>query len=260
MTVDDATLSRDLAALAGRLLVQARDGLFARHATTDALKDEADALAQAAIAEVLGRERPDDAVLSEEAWDDRTRLQADRVWIIDPLDGTREYARAGRVDWAVHVALWERRVDALTVGAVGLPAQGLMLESATVAAPAWPSRQVGEPLTVVVSQSRRPKVLEVMAERIPLRVTTWGSAGAKAAQVIRGEVDAYVHDSALNEWDAAAPVVVAQAAGLHVSALDGGMLRFNREDTVSGSLLMCRPDAAAEILSALASSGPGHST
>jgi 3'(2'), 5'-bisphosphate nucleotidase len=251
MPFDDATLCREVAALAGRLLLDARDDLFVRHSSSEALKDAADALAQHAIADALKRERPQDAVLSEEAWDDRTRLDADRVWIIDPLDGTREYAREGRVDWAVHVALWERSADALTVGAVDLPAQGLMLDTATVIPPTWMPRAPGERLRVVVSQSRRPQILEVLSTRIPLDVTTWGSAGAKAAEVIQGKVDVYLHDSALNEWDAAAPVAVAEAAGLHVSALDGGTLRFNQRDTVSGSLLMCRPDAAAEILAAL---------
>jgi 3'(2'), 5'-bisphosphate nucleotidase len=256
MYSDDAVLCREVAALAGRLLLQARAPLFEQYGQASDIKDAADALAQEAIAAVLMRERPGDAVLSEEAWDDRTRLQADRVWIIDPLDGTREYAREGRVDWAVHVALWERRVHDLTVAAVALPAQGLLLDTASVVAPPWAARASNDPLRVVVSGSRRPQVLEGLARQLPLEVQTWGSAGAKAARVIVGEVDVYLHDSALNEWDAAAPVAVARAAGLHVSALDGGALAFNQVDTVSGSLLMCRPDAAAAILDALGGTAP----
>lgn len=255
MALDDAQLCRRLAEGAGQQLVAARSGLFARFVDLADVKDAADALAQNFIAAALREHRPHDAVLSEEAPDDYARLDARRVWIIDPLDGTREYARSGRADWAVHVALWEADTDRLTAAAVALPAQAIMLDTATTGPPQWPALVADRPLRVVVSESRRPKVLDALMQRLHLDVITWGSAGAKAARVILGDVDCYLHDSALNEWDAAAPVAVAQAAGLHVSALDGSALRFNQRDTVSGSLLMCRPDAADMILSALAADG-----
>ena len=108
---DDLAVAVALAAGAGEVLVGLRaeqgDALPGKE-----LKDAGDAAAQAWLAQALAVARPGDAVLSEEAADDAARLEADRVWIIDPLDGTREFSeRLGdgwRDDWAVHIALWQR--------------------------------------------------------------------------------------------------------------------------------------------------------
>ena len=247
----DAVLAREIATEVGVALLEARDDLFARH-DRDGIKDAADALAQDLIARRLAEHRPLDAILSEEALDDLSRLTADRVWIVDPLDGTREYARAGRVDWAVHVALWDAGAQGITAAAVDLPAQGLTLS--TVGAPLplpEASQRADGRVRIVVSQSRTPVVLEDVADAMPIEVVLWGSAGAKAARVITGDVDAYLHDTSLNEWDAAAPIGVALAHGLHVSHLDGAPVEFNRPRPVSGSLLICRPEFAQALLAAV---------
>jgi 3'(2'), 5'-bisphosphate nucleotidase len=246
---DDAELAALLAAEAGELLVAAREGLLAEHGpSAPAAKDAADLLAQNHLAARLAAERPGDLVLSEEARDDLARLDADRVWIIDPLDGTREYVRPGRIDWAVHVALWARG-RGLIAGAVALPAQNRVLATHDVTPP--PLR-AEEALRVVVSGSRTPqRLLDQLAQALPLDVTTWGSAGAKAALVITGEADLYLHDGALNEWDSAAPVVVAQAAGLVAVDLDGHALVFNRPVPVTGGLVIGRDADVDRVLSAL---------
>ena len=246
---EDAELAALLAAEAGDLLMSAREGLLADHGpSSDAAKDAADRLAQDHLAARLAAERPQDAVLSEEAPDDPARLDADRVWIIDPLDGTREYVRPGRIDWAVHVALWARG-RGLIAGAVALPAQNQVLATHDVLAPA---RSQAEALRVVVSGSRTPQhLLDRLAQALPLDVTTWGSAGAKAALVITGQADVYLHDGALNEWDAAAPVVVAQAAGLVAVDLDGHPLLFNRPVPVTGGLVIGHDDHVDRVLGAL---------
>jgi len=246
----DAVVARDLAIEVGIALVAARDELFATY-DSEGIKDAGDALAQALIVERLAEHRPADAVLSEEADDDAVRLTAERVWIVDPLDGTREYARAGRVDWAVHVALWSSKAQSITAAALDLPAQGITLD--TVGSPLplpAPSPREGR-VRIVVSQSRTPMVLEAIAAVMPVEILLWGSAGAKAARVITGDVDAYVHDTTLNEWDSAAPVGVALAHGLHVSHLDGSPLVFNKVRPISGDLLMCRPELAEQLLAAL---------
>jgi len=226
----------------------------------------ADAAAQDFLAQALRAYRSADAILSEEAEQlvdaDGTpsRLKASRVWIIDPLDGTREYVVAGRDDWAVHVALWARTSggmrSGLLAGAVALPAQGLTLSTAEPAV-VPPRPDAGAPWRVVVSRSRPPAFLEALAASVPLEVRPHGSAGAKAAEVVLGRADAYLHASSadgsgLNEWDSAAPVAVAQAAGLHVSHLDGSDVVFNQPSHVSGDLVICRPELAPTLLAALA--------
>ena len=207
-----------------------------------ALADEGDRVAQAFLAGELASARPDDAVLSEEAVDDPSRLEASRVWIIDPLDGTREYSE-GRHDWAVHVALWED--GDLTAAAVALPGRGRVLSTADeVDLPARPSG----PLQIAVSRSRPPEqaqwlVAEAGAELVPM-----GSAGYKALAVLLGEADAYVHAGGQYEWDSAAPVAVARAAGLHTSRVDGSALRYNQPDPRLPDLIVARPEAAEAIL------------
>jgi 3'(2'), 5'-bisphosphate nucleotidase len=249
---DDQRLASELADAAGALLRNARAGLFDRFGgDPGALQDQADALAQEFIADWLHRERPRDHVLSEEAPDDPSRRHADRVWIVDPLDGTREYARAGRADWAVHIALWERAANGLTAGAVALPDQDLLLTTCDPIPTDVVEPREGTRLRLVVSGSRRPAVVDDLARELSAEISTWGSAGAKAARVITGVDDVYLHDTDLNEWDAAAPVAVAQAHGLVATALDGSPLEFNKASAINGSLLMGRPDVLDRVRVAL---------
>jgi 3'(2'), 5'-bisphosphate nucleotidase len=194
-------------------------------------------------------------VLSEEGQDDRARLAADRVWIVDPLDGTREFGEPGRTDWAVHVALWER--GALTAGAVALPAQGQVL--ATTAPPVVPrvngDAGAGGQLRVVVSRTRPPAFLERLSQEMSVTLVPLGSAGAKAAAVMRGEADAYIHAGGQYEWDSAAPAAVALAAGFHASRLDGAPLRYNQPDPVLPDILMCPVVLAESLLDAIGAAG-----
>ena len=233
------------AAAAGELLVGVRAdaGEAGR-----ALGDVGDARANRLLLELLGREHPGDAVLSEESVDDRRRVDADRVWIVDPLDGTREFAEAGRTDWAVHVALWERGVG-VRVGAVALPAQDRMVCTATP--PRVPGRG-SRPWRVVVSRTRPPAIADAVAATLDAELVTMGSAGAKTAAVILGAVDAYIHAGGQHEWDSAAPTAVAVAAGLHASRLDGAPLEYNRPEPWLPDLLVCRPELAAPILAVTA--------
>ena len=238
-TESDVELAIRLADQAGALLLLTRDNTSLEGRD---LADEGDRVAQAFLADELAAARPDDAVLSEEAVDDPSRLQASRVWIIDPLDGTREYSE-GRHDWAVHVALWED--GDLTAAAVALPGRGRVLSTADhVDLPERPSG----PMQIAVSRSRPPEqaqwlVAEAGAELVPM-----GSAGYKALAVLLGEADAYVHAGGQYEWDSAAPVAVARAAGLHTSRVDGSALRYNQPDPRLPDLIVARPEAAEAIL------------
>jgi 3'(2'), 5'-bisphosphate nucleotidase len=190
--------------------------------------------------------RPGDAVLSEEGKDDPVRLTSDRVWIVDPLDGTREFGEGDREDWAVHVALWEK--GSLVAGAVALPAQGVTFSSDQP--PAVPA--LGSPLRLVVSRSRPPALVTALAEALGAELVPMGSAGAKAMSVLQGTSDAYVHGGGQYEWDSAAPVVVAAAAGLHTSRLDGSPLLYNQEDVLLPDLVVCQPSVAKQVLDAIA--------
>ena len=232
MTTDDDHLARDLASEAGRLLLALRAG----GGDPDALRKAGDRQSHEFLAAQLSEQRPGDAVLSEEGRDDLARLAADRVWIVDPLDGTREFGESGRTDWAVHVALWER--GELTAGAVALPAQGTVLSTAEPP-PVPPALAPGRPVRVLVSRTRPPALLDRLAQQIELTLIPMGSAGAKAAEVIRGTADAYVHSGGQYEWDSAAPVAVAQAAGLHASRLDGSKLAYNQADPSLPDILIC---------------------
>ncbi|MDT3444808.1 MULTISPECIES: 3'(2'),5'-bisphosphate nucleotidase CysQ [unclassified Pseudofrankia] len=246
----DAALASRLATDAGRRLLEIRDEVgFADGA---ALRDAGDAGSQKLLAAALAHYRPADAVLSEEAVDDRARLTADRVWIIDPLDGTREFSETGRTDWAVHVALWQG--GALAVGAVALPALGVTLSSDTITPPA--PAEAGPP-RLVASRTRAPRLVTDVAERIGGVVVPMGSAGAKAAAVIRGEADVYLHAGGQYEWDSAAPVAVALAAGLHATRIDGSPLRYNQPDPLLPDLLICRPGLADAVLAAIGESAAG---
>ena len=224
---DDHELSGRLAGEAGDLLLALRE----RGGDPASLRADGDRLSHEFLAAELARLRPGDAVLSEEGKDDRARLSADRVWIVDPLDGTREFGEAGRTDWAVHVALWQ--AGDLIAGAVALPAQGKRVLT-TAEPPARPQPPGGgQPLRLLVSRSRPPEFVQLMADKLGAELVPLGSAGAKAAAVICGEADAYVHAGGQYEWDSAAPVAVARAAGLHASRIDGSKLAYNQASPVA---------------------------
>jgi 3'(2'), 5'-bisphosphate nucleotidase len=209
------------------------------------LGDAGDAAAQRAILTVLTAERPDDAVLSEEAADDTRRLTAGRVWIVDPLDGTREYGEAGRHDWAVHVALWS--TGELTAAAVALPALGeVLLTAPAQVVPARTDRR----LRIAVSRTRPPSEAGAVAAVLDAELVPLGSAGYKTVAVVRGEVDAYVHAGGMYQWDSAAPVAVALAAGLTACRMDGSPLVYNDPDPSLPDLVVCRPELADRILAA----------
>ena len=208
--------------------------------------DAGDALGHRYIGEQLRASRPDDPVLDEEGHEDVRRFGADRVWIIDPLDGTREYGEPGRHDWAVHVALWDR--DRLVAGAVALPALGRVLS--TDPAPSLPSTQRDRP-RIITSRNRAPYAAVLVANALGADAVRLGSAGAKAMAVVLGEADLYVHDGGMYQWDSAAPVAVAQAAGLFTSRIDGTPLIYNDRDPWLPDLVICRPELAEPALQAL---------
>jgi 3'(2'), 5'-bisphosphate nucleotidase len=208
--------------------------------------DVGDRQAHLFLVDLLAREAPDDAVLSEEGRDDLRRLENERVWIVDPVDGTREFSEPGRTDWAVHVAL---AIDGVAVaGAVALPARGLTLTTD----PPPPARPPDEDeIRILVSRTRPPHQARLVQEALGGRLVPMGSAGAKAMAVVLGEADVYAHAGGQYEWDNAAPAAVAAAAGLHVSRLDGSPLRYNQPDPWLPDLLICRPDLAEPVLKAL---------
>jgi 3'(2'), 5'-bisphosphate nucleotidase len=246
----DAALAADLAEDAGRLLLSLREEHGFDYPWV--LGDTGDSRANELLLHRLRSARPDDAVLSEEAPDSAARLSADRVWIIDPVDGTREFSMPGRADWAVHIALWQR-VDGpdgrITDAAVALPARGEVYRSDAVRA--GDRRDPDAPIRITASASRPPAVLYRIAERMDIELVRIGSAGAKAMAVVRGDVDAYVHAGGQWEWDSAAPAGVVLAAGMHASRLDGSPMRYNRPDPYLPDLLMCRPELADVLLDAI---------
>ena len=240
----DDVLARDLAFAAGERLLKLR----VSGQTADELRRAGDLGSQDFLAAELAAHRPHDAVLSEEAVDDPARLTADRVWIIDPLDGTREFGEEGRTDWAVHVALWER--GELTAGAVALPAQDKVLSTAEPP-PTPPLPAPDAPLRLVVSRSRPPEFVQRLAGELGGELVPLGSAGAKTAAVITGEVDVYVHSGGQYEWDSAAPVAVARSAGLHTSRIDGSILSYNSEQPWMPDILVCPVPLADRLLNAI---------
>jgi 3'(2'), 5'-bisphosphate nucleotidase len=245
----DDEVARSLAEAAGELLVALRDDMTASGSSYWALKDAGDLRSHEFLVAELARLRPDDAVLSEEGGDDWSRLGSTRVWIVDPLDGTREYGE-GRPDWAVHVAL---AVDgAPAVGAVSLPAIGQVLDTGT--APVVPPRPEGRPLRLAVSRTRPAMASILVAQALDGELVAMGSAGFKAMAVVTGEVDAYVHAGGQYEWDNCAPAAVALRAGLHATRLDGSPLTYNHQDPYLPDFVICRPelgDAVLELVSPL---------
>jgi len=242
----DEQLAERLATAAGAILLdlRARGGFEGK-----ALGKAGDEQANAMLCREIRAARPGDALLSEEEKDNAARCRQSRVWIVDPLDGTREYGE-GRDDWAVHVAL---AVDGVaTVGAVALPGLGITLTSGTP----LPLQPANQPLKMLVSRTRPAAEAVFVAERIGADLLAMGSAGAKAMAVVRGEADIYLHTGGQYEWDNCAPVAVAQAAGLHVSRVDGSPIRYNNADTYLPDLLICRMELAEEVLRLAAQYSP----
>lgn len=236
---DDHVLATWLATVAGERLLEVRaEGLEGRE-----LKDAGDQAAHELLMGLLAEHRPDDAVLSEEGKDDKARLSASRVWIVDPLDGTREFSEPPRDDWAVHVALWQD--GELTAGAVAQPALGETFN--TGRPPTVPPRTSDRP-RIAVSRTRPPAFVEALAADIGADLVPMGSAGVKVISVTRDVTDAYVHAGGQYEWDNAAPVAVARAAGLFCSRVDGSELVYNQDDVSLPDLIVCRPELAEQIV------------
>ncbi len=239
--LDDAALAAQLAEEAGRLLLHVRShsGL-----TGKALGEAGDAAANRFLCDALRTARPDDGLLSEEEQDNSARLAKSRVWIIDPVDGTREYSE-GRADWAVHVALAFDGVA--TIGAVALPG----LDGGVVLRSDQPQPLQAMPQTprFVVSRTRPPQEAEAVAQALGGDLVAMGSAGAKAMAIARGEAEVYLHSGGQYEWDSCAPVAVAQAHGLHCSRIDGSPLIYNQARTYMPDLLICRLEWAEQVLS-----------
>ncbi len=290
--LDDHALARDLAEQAGRRLIELR----AQGGDPDVLRKAGDRRSHEFLTAELAARRPADVVLSEEGADNPARLAARRVWIVDPLDGTREFGEPGRTDWAVHVALWERSdvsgpgdllapggttppspPGGLTAGAVALPAQGKVLSTAAdqrqqcsidaaMTTPLFHRGREGAPddgdggagggwasgrIRIVVSRTRAPQFVWNISDLINAELVPLGSAGAKVAAVVSGEADAYVHGGGFYEWDTAAPVAVARAAGFHASRIDGSPLVYNQADLLMPDILVCRPAMAGVLLQAI---------
>ena len=262
-TQPDAAIGIQAASLAGELLLRLRQGAAIGDGASaaldaDALRAAGDRDANRAIMKLLANERPEDSLLSEEAADDPRRLIADRVWIIDPLDGTREFgerdgAGVWRDDFAVHVALWERG-QGLTLGVVGLPARGVIYSSD--APPAVPPSPPGK-LRIAVSRTRPPAFIAALEAAGSATLVPMGSAGVKVMAVVSGEVDAYIHAGGQYQWDSAAPVAVALAAGLVATRLDGSPLRYNVPELLLPDLVVCHPDRADEVRALLDAAGFG---
>lgn len=240
----DAQLAAQLAEVAGRIALNVRaSGLLAGRA----LGDAGDATANEFLCSAIRSNRPDDGLLSEEEKDNPARLEKSRVWIVDPVDGTREYAEE-RSDWAVHVGL---AIDGVaTTGAVALPDLNGGIVVATDEVKPLPAA-ASKP-RFLVSRTRPAKEAVAVSKAMGGELVGMGSAGAKAMAVVRGEAEIYLHSGGQYEWDSCAPVAVAQAHGLHCSRIDGSPIRYNQADTYLPDLLICRPEYAAEVLALVA--------
>ncbi|MEU0177855.1 3'(2'),5'-bisphosphate nucleotidase CysQ [Streptomyces massasporeus] len=252
--VDDELAVR-LATAAGRVLCALREETgFDDPAALRALGDRR---SHEYLLGELERHRPDDAVLSEEGADDAGRLTCPRVWIIDPLDGTREYAERGRTDWAVHVALWQD--GELAAGAVAMPARGQVLSTAGARLAERGAARNGS-LRLAVSRTRAPALVQGLATELDAELVPMGSAGVKIGAVVLGAVDAYVHGGGQYEWDSAAPVAVARAARCHASRLDGSPLVYNQPDAWLPDLVVCRPELRDRLLAAISATATAERT
>ncbi len=244
--MNDHDLAAHIAKIAGELLLKIRAEATSTGISETDLKALGDSRSNDLILAELAKHRPNDAVLSEESKDDLVRLSADRVWIVDPVDGTREYSE-GRSDWAVHVALVSS--GAPIAASVALPGARLVLNMEPVVerAPATDGS-----LRLVVSRTRSPALNTYLAETLNMELVAMGSAGAKAMSVLLGVSDVYAHAGGQYEWDSCAPVGVARAAGLHCSRLDGSDLIYNNENPYLPDLLICRPELAGLMLENIA--------
>lgn len=247
-TETDAQLAARLATQAGLRLVELRQRMWAAGAVSWEVMDGGDMASHHFLADELATARPHDAVLSEEGVEDPRRFEVDRVWIIDPLDGTREFGEPGRLDWAVHVALWEG--DRFAAAAVSLPA--ISRTFATDPAPTLPPAARSRP-RLITSRSRPPRLASVVAEALGAEPMVLGSAGAKTMAIVMGDADIYVHAGGQYQWDSAAPAAVAEAAGLHVSRIDGSPIVYNDRDVWLPDFLVCRKEYASATLAAISS-------
>jgi len=238
----DAELAAHLAEVAGKILLEVRASNMFEGKSLGVAGDQT---ANQFLVHALREQRPGDGLLSEESKDTDERLSKNRVWIVDPVDGTREYGEA-RTDWAVHVAL---AIDGVAVtGAVALPGLGEVLRTDQPGAvPSAPER-----LRMVVSRTRPAAEATAVAERLDAELVPMGSAGAKAMAIVRGEADIYLHSGGQYEWDSCAPVAVAAAHGLHCSRIDGSPLVYNQQDTYMPDLLICRKEHAERVLDEVA--------
>jgi 3'(2'), 5'-bisphosphate nucleotidase len=243
MSMTDAKLAAHLAHVAGQILLQVRDsGVF----EGKSLGKAGDQTANQFLVHALRQQRPDDGLLSEESKDTAERLGKSRVWIVDPVDGTREYGEA-RSDWAVHVGL---AIDGVaTVGAVALPGLDGDVVLRTDQPRALPIAT--DPPRLVVSRTRPAAEALAVAELLGGDLVPMGSAGAKAMAVVMGEAEIYLHSGGQYEWDSCAPVAVALAHGLHCSRIDGSPMIYNQPDTYLPDLLICRPEWAEPVLAHL---------
>ena len=253
--MDDHQLARALASGAGDILLKLRESMHQDGRPPWALKDAGDRAAHVYLMSQLAEHRPGDAVLSEEGRDNAQRLTAERVWIVDPLDGTREFSEVPRSDWAVHVALVVGGVP--VAGAVALPAQGVTYATAASAAESTLPvlKDVPTRPRMVVSRTRPLTEAVVLAQELHGELVPMGSAGAKAMAVMCGDADVYAHAGGQYEWDACAPVAVAQAAGLHCSRLDGSPLTYNHRDPWLPDLLICHPSIEPQVRALLSQMG-----
>jgi 3'(2'), 5'-bisphosphate nucleotidase len=240
--LNDAELAAHLAEVAGKLLIEVREsGML----SSKALGKAGDATANEFLIHAIREQRPADGLLSEEEKDDAERLSLSRVWIVDPVDGTREYGE-GRTDWAVHIGL---AIDGVaSIGAVALPGLGVVLrtDQPQVVPPAPPR------LRMVVSRTRPAREATEVAEKLGAELVPMGSAGAKAMAIVLGQADIYLHSGGQYEWDSCAPAAVALAHGLHCSRIDGSALVYNQADVYMPDLLICRKEHAALVLAEVA--------
>jgi 3'(2'), 5'-bisphosphate nucleotidase len=263
----DAELSRDVARDAGQLLLALRQNFIAEHGsitdkeTATKLRDQADAAAHVMISDALSSARPRDAILSEEGKDNADRLSADRVWIVDPLDGTWEYGQ-DRQDFAVHIALWQPAMETLSACTVDLPAQETSRSVLDVVGPP-PPLPTDRPIRIVASRSRPPATLaatvDILARTLAeagvnshgVEIVDVGSVGAKVNEILCGRAEAYVHDTGFYEWDVAAPYGVAYHYGLIASHVDGSAVTFNHMPPYVTDLVVAHPALHALLLEAL---------
>ena len=243
--MNDHELAGFVAARTGELLRSIRAEGFANRVSQWTMQDKGDLDAHDLIMELLGEHRPDDAILSEEGADDLARLDADRVWIVDPLDGTRDYGERNSPEWAVHIGLVQN--GRAIAGAVSVPALDRLYSTALSPIPAPLDRS--EP--VVITSRGNSWAAHDVADALGAQLTMCGSAGFKAMAVVAGMADVYVHPSGFYEWDVCAPAAVAAAAGLDVLSLDGEDLVYNKRRPVVAGLLISRPEFTEASLAAL---------